>query len=528
MSASTERKNRIAAREAGTDKKTIAAREEAEKKAKSRRRWTWGTVGVIVLILAIFFLNSGLMYTITTAVSANGVKYSPAEANYYYGTEYMSLANSGYASYIGLDTSLGLSGLDDQQSSWAEDGGSWRDYFREAAKADIQQIRARLDYAKENGITLTEEEIAEVEAQFSELAETAKANGYRNLDALYSINYGTGVTEKIVRQAALDAALASKAYNTVLDSYTYSAEELEEYYQSLNGDRDLFDFNIYYVTAETVEQEAESAEGEEGEESAPAYVANDQSRAEAKATADAIVNAYLDGDDVEDVTERFAVAVESQTEEQPTEREGVYGSSLPEAYAEWLKGSRKLGDVEVFADAEEEPTGYTVVFFLNRNDNHYATQNVRHILIKAEADENGEFTDEAKAEAQKKAQEILDEFLNGEQTEERFAELANEYSEDGGSNTTGGLYENIARGQMVAPFEEFCYAGHKAGDTDIVYAERSDYAGYHVMYYVGEGQTYSDYIAETALKNDAIGEWSTALTEAVEMKEGFGFRFVGK
>ena len=57
MSASTERKNRIAAREAGTDKKTLAMQEEEKKKAKSNRRWTWGTIGVIVLIGAIFLLN---------------------------------------------------------------------------------------------------------------------------------------------------------------------------------------------------------------------------------------------------------------------------------------------------------------------------------------------------------------------------------------------------------------------------------------------------------------------------------------
>ena len=37
MSASTERKNRIAAREAGTDKKTIAAQEEAKKQGHGER-----------------------------------------------------------------------------------------------------------------------------------------------------------------------------------------------------------------------------------------------------------------------------------------------------------------------------------------------------------------------------------------------------------------------------------------------------------------------------------------------------------
>ena len=85
MSASTEKKNRIAAREAGTDKKTIAAQEEAKKKARSKRRWTWGTVGVLALIAAILLLNSGLMYTATTALTVDGKKYSPAQVNYYYG-----------------------------------------------------------------------------------------------------------------------------------------------------------------------------------------------------------------------------------------------------------------------------------------------------------------------------------------------------------------------------------------------------------------------------------------------------------
>ena len=84
MSASTERKNRIAAREAGTDKKTLAAQEEEKKKAQSRRRWTWGMIGVVVLIAAILLLNSGLMYTMTTALTANTTKYTPAQVNYYY------------------------------------------------------------------------------------------------------------------------------------------------------------------------------------------------------------------------------------------------------------------------------------------------------------------------------------------------------------------------------------------------------------------------------------------------------------
>ena len=386
MSASTERKNRIAAREAGTDKKTIAAQEEARKKAVSKRKWTWGTIGVIVLIAAILLLNSGLMYTATTALKANGVKYTPAEVNYYYGNEYLTMVNTygNYLSYFGLDTSLGLAGLDDQECSMT-DGGTWRDYFRDMAKMDIQQNRAMLDYAAENGISLTDEEIAEVDAQFEGIEETAKSYGYGSADKLYAMNYGSGVTQKIVRQAALDTTLAQKVYNEQLASLTYTDEELEEYYTGLNGDRDLFDFNLYYVTAETVET---TVPGEDGAEDTVEMTADEQSRAEAKATADAIVMAYKDGEeDIEDVQERFAAAVESQTEAQPSVRTGVSGSSLDAAYADWMKADRKAGDVEVFADAEEDPAGYTVVMYLSREDNHYPTASVRHILIKAEADE---------------------------------------------------------------------------------------------------------------------------------------------
>ena len=525
MSASTERKNRIAAREAGTDKKTLAAQEEEKKKAQSRRRWTWGTIGVVVLIVVILLLNSGLMYTMTTALTANTTKYTPAQVNYYYGRDYVNLVNTygDYISMLGIDTSLGLSGLKDQECPMM-DGGTWRDYFRDSAKNDVQQIQALLDYAKENGISLTQEEIADVDAQFEGIEETATSLGYGNADKLYSMNYGSGVTTKIVRQAALDGALAQKAYDSKQDSLTWSEDELEDYYQSLNGDKDLFTFDMYYVSAETVET---TVTGEDGTESTE-MTADDTSRAEAKSTADAIVAAYKDGDDIDDLQERFEAAVLSQTGNLPTSRSGYSGSGLSSAYADWMKADRKAGDVEVFADAEEDPAGYTVVMFLDREDNHYPTVNVRHILVKAEADEDGNYSDEAKEAAQKRAEEILAEYEAGPKTEESFAALAEEYSEDTGSNTNGGLYENVYRGQMVKEFEDFCFAEHKPGDTGIVYGESGSYAGYHVMYYVGEGQLYSSYLAETELRSEAMTNWSAELNEACPVTEGFGFRFVGK
>ena len=112
---------------------------------------------------------------------------------------------------------------------------------------------------------------------------------------------------------------------------------------------------------------------------------------------------------------------------------------------------------------------------------------VRHILITPEtsgtdADGNAISTDEDWAAAEVKAQEVLDEWLNGEKTEESFAGMAAHHSQDPGSSGNGGLYENVYVGRMVPEFENWCFdASRQIGDYGIV---KTDY-GYHIMYYVG-------------------------------------------
>lgn len=111
---------------------------------------------------------------------------------------------------------------------------------------------------------------------------------------------------------------------------------------------------------------------------------------------------------------------------------------------------------------------------------------VRHILICPEGgttDDSGNVTysDEEWEACRAAAQAILDQWLAGEATEEAFATLANEQSEDPGSNTNGGLYTQVTVGQMVEPFENWCFdASRQYGDTGLV---QTDY-GYHVMYFV--------------------------------------------
>ncbi len=151
-------------------------------------------------------------------------------------------------------------------------------------------------------------------------------------------------------------------------------------------------------------------------------------------------------------------------------------------------------DEQMEAYYAEHADGYTTNGITK--DGKYV--DVRHILICPE--DTDETNEESWSAAEEKAQALLDEFLAGEATEELFAELANANSEDPGSNTTGGLYENVTEGQMVEAFNDWCFDDiRQMGDTGIV---KTNY-GYHIMYFSGstpiwEAYVRSDYISEKA------------------------------
>jgi parvulin-like peptidyl-prolyl isomerase len=247
--------------------------------------------------------------------------------------------------------------------------------------------------------------------------------------------------------------------------------------------------------------------------------------AAAKEKADAIVAAFKAGSNNEESLNS------ALTEVLPgalcTARKNTTASSVTDDYKDWvIDPSRTEGDIAALLNSTE--TGYYVVVFGRHDDNHYPTVSVRHILIKAVADEDGNYSDQALEEARVKAEGVYTQWKNGDATEESFAALAAEYSEDDGSKANGGLYENIYKGQMVENFDAFCFADHKPGDTDMVSAVSSNYAGYHIIYYVGEGELYSNYIARIRKSSEDTEAWYSALTENYSSKELLGFGLAGK
>ena len=139
MSASQDKKRRQTERMEGTDKRTLAEREAAQKAKKERTRW--GIVGAIIVVFAVvvILLNTNLFYSGTTAITIGDYKYTNADFQYYYSNAYANFMNS-YGSYFSMfDTTQDL---DDQAfdptyitmfggtvpEGLAEDA-SWQDYF---------------------------------------------------------------------------------------------------------------------------------------------------------------------------------------------------------------------------------------------------------------------------------------------------------------------------------------------------------------------------------------------------------------
>lgn len=192
-------------------------------------------------------------------------------------------------------------------------------------------------------------------------------------------------------------------------------------------------------------------------------------------------------------------------------------------------------------EAALTPTQADIDTYYAANESTFAQQgitkdmgmisDVRHILIMPTggtiSEETGvtTYSEEEWAAALKKAEEVLAEWKAGEATEESFALLANTYSEDGGSNTTGGLYEDIAPGaSYVENFLNWSIdMGRQVGDTDIV---KTEY-GYHIMYYVS-GEPYWVQTVSTQLLSERITEMTDAALEKWEAKINYKKIFLGE
>jgi len=498
MSASQEKKRRAAERAAGGDKKTIE-KQRAEKHTKRMKR-VWTLVGILLVLLlaAVIILNSNLFYTHLSAVTIGDESYTAAEVGFYYHTTYYRFAkeNENYLGLMGLDPQKSLS-----SQSFGEDQ-TWAEYFREQAISELTQMTVLWKEAQAAGFELDEEAKTALQNELSGLSNAATQGGFSNVDQFLAGSYGKGLNYDTVAKL-LERSYIAQAYAAEKQtSFSYTDSELLDYYEK-NADRfDNFNYLQCYVNGSGKDEK-------EGDK--------ETAMSEAKELADSIVEA-----DIESRDDFEAKALEV-TGEQATEADTA-GASLSSDYSEWMTdASRTEGDTTVV----ESSSGYYVLYFIGRNNNDYNLVNVRHILIKAEADDEGKYTDEAKEAAEAKAEEILAEYDKGEKTEDSFAALADLHSQDSGSDTKGGLYEGVYKGQMVKEFSDWCFdEKRQPGDTGIVFNEDSNYCGYHVMYYAGQGKNYRLGVADKDMRSADYTTWYDEVSPNYPVSRGFTTRFV--
>ena len=349
---------------------------------------------------------------------------------------------------------------------------------------------------EEEGFALDEEALA---SQIDSFKAEASAMG-QSYSAYIKQVYGNLVTKSVYESNLRDTAMANQFAQSYEDSLEYSDSDIQAEYEANANDYDLVDYAYITIDAspETeTDEDGNTVEATE-EETAAAWEAG-------QALAQELMEAWENGEDAEALAE---------DEEKATYYNTEGGSYNTASYVEWcFEEGRQAGEIHMI---ESEDTGRIyIVQFNRRYRDETRSVNVRHILVtEANLDEGVEATQE---NLEAKAQEILDTW---DGTEDGFAQLANAYSQDAGSNTTGGLYEDVLPGQMVTNFNDWCFdESRQHGDTGIVYNEGS-YTGAHIMYYVGQGDLIAwQETVRDALRSADYTAWETELVGTIESAE---------
>lgn len=468
----------------------------------------------VVAIGGLLFWDSGLLQKNYTAMTVNGRSFTPGQVSYYYGTARNQY--SYYLQFMGYDSSK----PDRDQIYDETTQQSYYDLFLTDAKALMVQTSALSDAAREAGMTLSEENKAELEATLSSYRATASQYGY-SLPAFLQLNFGRYMTEGLLRSCLEESYLASQYYTEHSDSLSYDDDALEGYYKEHMGELDTFVYDLCFLSGTP-----DSTTDGEGNTVTPTEEEKSAAMESAKQAAEELEQAVKDGGDF---ATQANLSVNKISNSSYTNEGKSVGSSISLTYYDWLADpARQAGDITII---ESEGVGYYVVRFNDRfrDEESFGSADIRHILIKAEVAEGAtEPTDEAIQAAKEKAQGILDQFNAGTVTGEAFGELANANSEDPGSNTNGGLYANVTRSTgFFSGFLNWIFEdGRKVGDTGLVENPQSGQQGWHIMYLDRTGDSLWKQTAGDALRSDELQTWMDGLKEGYEAVEGEGLQYM--
>ena len=525
MSASREKKNRQEVAASGVvDPKTARQAQEQAKERRSNRLYAIIAIAFVVVAIGLVVWNSNIIQRGTTAVTVEGESYSAAEVSYYYHNAYNSIVNSNYVSLYGIDknTALSQQSLNDTAKMMlgVSEDMTWDAYFRDAAKKSLIQLTMLKKGAAEKGLTFDDDMQKEIDSTLETFSTYAKKAGY-STSAYLKLMYGNNMTMSTFKSILKDTVLASHYQQDYIDSLQYTDEELQKYYEENKNSFDVANYEMI-----TFNGAAASTKDADGNTVQPTEEESAAALQKAKDAANAALEQVKGGELLAKAAKDYEpIGTYSHPEA------GTYSGN---AATKWVfDESRQEGDTEIV----ENGTSIYLLVFHSRTRNDYNTVDVRHILFKVDttgldskAEDYQAKLEELKAGKKQEAENALQAWKDGDATEDSFAALANQLSDDTGSNTNGGLYKQVYKGQMVSEFNDWCFdESRKAGDTGIVAndATGGSYIGYHVMYFVGTDDPYWMVQVRNAMTNKAYSEWSANLVKDITATENSGMKYVG-
>lgn len=427
--------------------------------------------------------------------------------NYYYTCitqNYLTYAGYGY---YDIDTTKSY----DTQMTTDEDGNeiSWAQKFENDTVDQIQYITAYYEEATANGVELTQAQKDNISTSLEGLKTTASDNDKSVNDyvaEIYGDYCGYATLEKMLQQCYI----AENYYQQKQLEYTVTTEQEQAYFEEHKTEYENVSFAYLQIPYE--EGGAQAAL-----ENAKSYISDIKTVDDMKKLIPIACKELID----DYVAQGYASTTDECAEMLAENIEASISageSGFVQEAIDWLfSENTAVGSCDAFDDADN-----SLVYLLLKTSEPVADESqvysVRHILVTPKTDDEDaqattdgktEYTDEQWADAEKKANEILDEYNSTDKIEKDFALLAEKYSDDtestsnGSSGLYGGLYEGVSLGQMVPSFEEWAIdSSRQFGDVGIV---KSDY-GYHIMFFVENTSKYL-YDCKTALRTEMEGEF---------------------
>ena len=494
---------------------------------------------VIVLGVVAFSLNyyGALQRVIKIGGVGSDQSVTIAEYEYYYMRAYNQVRYQAqyYQYYYQTSNGYDLSLTPEEQTQTTKDADgneiTWTEKLHEDTLEIIQLHKAYYNEALKMGLKLTKADEAFIDKQIEDLRDEAKSAGSNSSSSnsenkvTYSLNaylrkvYGGSINERFLRKQLKIQVLAQKYLTERTNEIAkgYDQKDIDAEYKKDTTAYDFVTFRAY--TFKTTELTKEDNETDDALKARQA-----KANAEVKKNANDFYNAVTN-----DATfTAKAKELNKDTADYNVDKETKYSmlkstaqSTFSEDAAKWLfDSSTKVGSKKLFSD--EENGKYIVVLALSK-PHQEQTVTARHILFQTKDQSSGnDLSEEEIAKKKTQAEDVLKKFNEGDKTEDSFAALANEYNEDTGSSSNGGLYEHIYPGQMVTEFNDWVFdANRKAGDVELV---ETDY-GYHIIYFVAkDGKDYYDSAIRSSKANEDIETETKALQEGKDYVVGLGPR----